>query len=87
MKFMEYLQEMKTSSYSDSSNINWDEYEEYKLYNIKNQGLDIWTSFFIEEVFYLYNDLNSSKTKFGKFSEFIEFCYINSSTNKRLPGF
>ena len=87
VKFMEYLQEMKKCSYSDSSKINWDQYEEYKLYKIKNPGFEIWTSFFIEELFYLYNDLNSSKTKLGKFHEFIEFCYINSSTNKRLPEF
>jgi len=85
--FMNYMQETSTIKFFDSSYINWDLYEEYKLYNMKKPDLKIWTSFFIEEIFQLYNDTNLSTVKLGKFEDFILFCFQNSSSNKQLPGY
>ena len=77
---------LDTSRKQPSSNIvTGEQYEEYKLYGMKNPSIHEWTSFFIIDLHYLFNlYTHTTKFKFGNLDNFIEFCYKTSNT-KRLP--
>ena len=68
-------------------NKDWNTYEEYKLYGLKNPSEDEWASFHIQELHFLYN-LSYQTTTFclGTMQLFIRFCYENSYT-KTLPKY
>lgn len=65
----------------------WILYEENKMYGIKNPCQNIWASFFIKELHFLYNLYTlSSNLSFGTVDEFITFCFDNSY-KKQLPQY
>ena len=80
----DYLETSTKSEYK-FYNSDWDLYEEYKLYGMKNPNINEWTSFHVIELHKLYSTYIEF-FKLGKIEDFINFCYENSVTD-RLPQY
>ena len=80
----DYLETSSKSDYEYDNN-DWNEYEEYKLYGMKNPNKNQWTSFHIREIHKLYVTY-MDYYKLDKVKKFINLCFKNSET-KRLPQY
>lgn len=82
--FCEFLESTRNSEYI-YNNDDWNRYEEYKLFGMKNPNIEQWTSFHIIELHRLYNTYMLN-LNLGNIKNFIEFCYINSKS-EQLPKY
>ena len=64
---------------------NAENFEEYKLFGMKNPNLNEWTSFFIIDLFLMFNEYNKI-CNLGPLDTFIKFVFNNSIT-KKLPNY
>ena len=80
----DYLESSSKSMYKYDNN-DWNVYEEYKLYGLKNPNINEWSSFHIIELHKLYTTYDTF-FKLGKIEDFINFCFTNSNS-KYLPKY
>ena len=81
-----YLEACSKKKYKNQIN-KWEEYEEHKLYGLKNPSITEWTAFHVIELHYLYNLCTMlTRLKFGTTRDFSMFCFENSCVH-RLPQY